>query len=139
MRSINRKSLVLAAVATAVAGVLAVKQSRRRVPPASSDAQVERLGRAGLYLFLDDRDHDAGCERVYAAFEAAKAGLPADFETRRVDVEREPALAAHFGVKMLPTILIVGRDGAIQGRVEGEGEEAEARLRESVSRLLRGG
>ncbi len=133
----NKRSFILALVATAVAAVMAAKHMRQEAvaPPTTYE---ERTAGPALYLFLNDRDHDADCERVYGAFEAAKAGLPAGFEAKRVDVERESTLAEKLGVRMLPTILLIDRNGAVTDRVEGEGEEAESKVRELVSRISRG-
>lgn len=133
----NKRSLILALVATAVAAVMTAKHLRRHEAASPPITQTGQSTTPGLYLFLDDRDHDAGCERVYAAFEAAKTGLPAGFGARRVDAEHEPGLAKKLGVRMLPTILLVGRDGAVTDRVEGEGEEAESKVRGLVSRIPR--
>lgn len=133
----NKRSLILALVTTAVAGVLAAKHLRRHETPALRIAPEGQQAGPALYLFLDDRDHDAGCERVYAAFETAKTELPPGYDARRIDVELEPGLAEKFGVRMLPTILLVGSGGAVTGRVEGEGDEAQSKLRELVSRIPR--
>lgn len=133
----NKRGLILALVAAAVAAVLTAKHFRRQESSSPSIARAGQPAGPAFYLFLDDRDHDADCERVYAAFEAARKGLPPGFGARRIDVEHEPGLAEKFGVRMLPTILIVGRDGTVSGRVEGEGDEAASKLRELVSRLPR--
>ena len=135
MRLVNRRIAILAAVTAAVAAVLAAKHLRRQEGAASPAGPTQRPGRPALYLFLDERDHDAGCERVYAAFERAKAGLPAGVDASRVDAERDPALAKRLGVRMLPTILLVDTEGAVAGRIEGEGDEVDGKLRELVSRL----
>ena len=135
----NRKALILAVMTTAVAVVLTAKHLRRHETAPPAVVQRESSGTPALYLFLDDRDHDAGCERVYSAFDQARAGLPSGFEARRVDAEKESALAKRLGVRMLPTILLVGRDGTVAGRIEGEGEDAEKKFRELVAHLLRGG
>lgn len=131
----TRKTLILAATAAAAALVLSAKLMRR--PPAAVAPAAQSRTAAGptLYLFLDDRDHDAGCEGVYAAFERERAALPPGVAAARVDVGRDPELAKRLGVRLLPTILLVGADGAEAGRVEGEGEEVEGRLRHLVAGL----
>lgn len=131
----NRRALILAAMTVAVAAVLLAKHRRHESAPEPSVAASSR--KAALYLFFDDRDHDEGCEQVYAAFEKAKLTLPADYEARRVDVGHEQALAEKFGVRMLPTILAADTDGRVTGRVEGEGDDIASRLRDLVARLPR--
>lgn len=134
----NKRSLILALTAAVAAAVLAAKHVRRHEALAPQGAQSGKPAGPGLYLFLDERDHDAGCERVYDAFEAAKKELPSGFGAMRVDAERQPDIAEKLGVRMLPTILLIGRDGAVSGRIEGEGDEAVGKVHELVSRIPRG-
>lgn len=134
----NKRSLILALTAAVVSAVLAAKHVRRHEALAPQVAPRSKPPGPALYLFLDDRDHDAGCERVYDAFEAAKKELPSGFVAMRVDAERQPDIAQKLGVRMLPTILFVGWDGAVVGRVEGEGDEVVSKVHELVSRISRG-
>ena len=131
----NRRILILGAMTAAVAGVLSIKHFRRPDDVSLNRGPAQQVPRPGLYLFFDDRDHDAGCEGVYAAFEKAKAGLPAGFESARFDIQREPARAENLGVRMLPTILLIRPDGTVAARIEGEGDEVYGKLRELISRL----
>lgn len=131
----TRKTLILAATAAAAALVLSAKHLRRPAAEAPPAAPARKAGESTLYLFLDDRDHDAGCESVYAAFERERAGLPRGVVSVRVDARRDPELAKRLGVRMLPTILLVGPDGAVAERVEGEGGEVEGRLRRLAAGL----
>lgn len=131
---IDRIIVTGALVAAAIAVVLVAKQRRRSaaVPPAA--ATVRSTGPM-LYLFLDGRDHDADCERVYAAFDAARKRLPRGVAAERVDVDHGTSLAKRFGVRVLPTVLLTGPSGAVVGRVEGEGDEAVSRVLNLVSRI----
>ncbi len=80
------------------------------------------------YLFLNAKDQDSGCSRIYSLFQSEM--LPAGAKKVKVDIGSEDqSLFKKYNVLVLPTILIVDAKEMVQGRIEGEGSEVEEKIK----------
>ncbi len=125
----SAKTLAVAAVVVAAGAIVAVKMTRHH--PAEA-AVAARAAAPSVVLVADPReaDSDCGCGQIIRRVREAKA--------RGVAVEvlgpRDPA-AARYGVAVVPTVLVLGGDGRVVVRREGESSETLAAVAADLVKL----
>lgn len=125
----NAKTLGAVAVVLAAAALIGVKAARRR--PAEAAVTARALS-PSVVLVADSREADSecGCGQIIRRVREAKA--------RGVDVQEvgpaDPA-AARYGVTVAPTVLILGADGRVVARREGEASDALAAISADLAQL----
>lgn len=128
----NKKNVILALVVLALAGVLVTKLLLK-TPFASSVKQAVDSTGPAIYLFLNEKDQDAGCRNIYSLFESNKKSLPPEVKTARLDINADQTLFETFDVRILPTILFVNKKGEIKHKIEGEGDEVTEKIKDAFS------
>lgn len=124
----NTKLLAAAAVVLAAGGVVLMKIGARPVEAAAN----AHVASPSVVLVADSReaDSDCPCGQIIRRVREAKA--------RGVVVQElgptDPA-AARYGVTVAPTVLILGADGQVIARREGESGEALATISSDLARL----
>lgn len=83
-----------------------------------------------VYLFLNERDQDSGCQSMYSVYESGKKKLPKGVKTGRLDVNdsKNESIFKKFDVRLLPTVLFLNKKGEVTKKVMGEGSEVEDQL-----------
>jgi hypothetical protein len=125
----SAKTLAVAAVVLAAGAIIAVKTARHG--PAEA-AVVARVATPSVVLVADPReaDTDCGCGQIIRRVRGAKA--------RGVDVQEfapnDPA-AASYGVAVVPTVIVLGPDGRVLARREGESGETLASISGDLAAL----
>lgn len=135
------KRLILALVIAAVAGIVIWKTMNR--PPsapattttAATNTAATASGRPAFYLFRDPSDEDEGCRRIYAFADRAERELAGKIDVKRPDVKSEKSIVDRYQVRVLPTILVVGADGAVKERFEGEDKSTAASIEQALAKL----
>ncbi len=125
----NAKTLGALAVVVAAGALIGVKVARQR--PAEA-AVTARAASPSVVLVADPREADSecGCGQIIRRVREAKA--------RGVDVQEiGPANpgAARYAVTVTPTVLILGADGSVVARREGESSDALAAISADLARL----
>jgi hypothetical protein len=125
----SAKTLAVAAVVLAASAIVAVKVKRHGQAEAAVGAR-ETI--PSVVLVADPREADAecGCGQIIRRVREAKA--------RGLDVlELGPADpgAAHYGVTVVPTVLVLGADGRVVARREGESSETLATIAADLASL----
>lgn len=125
----NVKTLAVAFVVLAAGGIVAVKTMGQR----PADAAVSAPGAMpSIVLVADPReaDTDCGCGQIIRRVREAKA--------RGVAVEElgpaDPGVA-RYGVSVVPTVLVLGGDGRVVARREGESSETLAAITGDLTAL----
>jgi hypothetical protein len=123
------KTLAVAAVVVAAAAVVAVKTTLHR--PAEA-AVAERGKIPSIVLVADPReaDTDCGCGEIIRRVRQARA--------RGVEVLELPPAGpgvARYGVTVTPTVLVLGDDGSVVARREGESRETVAAIEADLAAL----
>lgn len=136
------KRLILILIVAAVASIVIYKTMQRPATApaqtaANSDAPTASTssGKAVFYLFRDPADQDEGCRRIYAFADAAERELAGRIDVKRPNVKNDKSIVDKYQVRVLPTILVVGADGAVKERFEGEEKETVAQLETMMTRL----
>jgi thioredoxin-like negative regulator of GroEL len=129
--------LIIVAVVAAVTVKLASRKQQSQQPSTAVTApsSASMKGKPILYLFHDPSDQDAGCRRIYAFADRAERELADKVEVRRPDVKREKNVVEQFQVRVLPTILLVSPNGAVEERFEGEDNQTAERIDQALGRL----
>jgi thioredoxin 2 len=94
-------------------------------PLALDAAAFDRHARSGLPLLVDFWAAWCGpCQQMAPHFGAAAALLEPRVRLGKVDTEAEPALSARFGIRSIPTLVLVrdGREVARQAGAMGRGQ-----------------
>ncbi len=124
----NAKLLAAAAVVLAAGGVVLMKISQR---PAEAAAPAHALSPSVVLVAdLREADSDCPCGEIIRRVREAKAHGVGVLELGPTD----PA-AARYGVTVAPTVLILGADGQVVARREGESGDALAALAADLVRL----
>ena len=123
----RRKLTILVAVAAAFAAV-AVLRWRARAPSESGPAPT--AGR--LQLVELGSDTCAACQAMAPVLDALRRDHGAALDVVFIDVWKDPQRAEPFGVRMIPTQVFIGPDGAELARHEGffPADRIEARFGE---------
>ncbi len=125
----NAKILGAIVVALVAATIIGAKATRQRPGQAADGA---RAASPSVVLVADLREADSqcGCGEIIRRVREAKA--------RGVDVQElgptDPA-AARLGVTVAPTVLVLGADGRVVARREGESRDVLAAISADLSRL----
>ncbi len=120
------------AVVAAAGAVIAVKAARQRPAEAAvvSSATSPLAPSVVLVADLREADSDCGCGQIIRRVREAKA--------RGVQVQEmgpsDPA-ASRYGVTVAPTVLVLGSDGRVVSRREGESSEVLAAISAELARL----
>lgn len=123
------KTLAVAAVVVAAGGIIAVKTMRQR----PADAAVAVAGTMpSIVLVADPReaDTDCGCGQIIRRVRQAKARGVAVEELAPAD----PGVA-RYGVSVVPTVLVLGADGRVVARREGESSDVLAAITADLASL----
>ncbi len=119
-------------VVAAAGAVIAVKAARHRPAEGSVVSSTTSLLAPSVVLVADPReaDSDCGCGQIIRRVREAKA--------RGVQVQEmgpsDPA-ASRYGVTVAPTVLVLGSDGRVVSRREGESSEVLAAISAELARL----
>ena len=123
----RRKLTILVAVAAAFAAVAVLRWSDRRTTesgpaPVAGRLQLVELG----------SDKCAACQAMAPVLEALRRDHGAALDVVFIDVWKEAERAEPFGVRMIPTQVFIGPDGAELARHEGffPADRIEARFGE---------
>ncbi|BDG06529.1 hypothetical protein [Anaeromyxobacter oryzae] len=125
------KPFAVAAVALAAASIVGVKMMRQRPVEA---AVSERAASPSVVLIADPREADTecGCGQIIRRVREAKR--------RGVEVQElaptDPAVS-RYGVAVSPTVLLLGADGRVLTRREGESSETVAAITTDLAALER--
>ena len=125
----NAKTLGAIGVVLAAGAVIAVKTARQRPAEAAVTAPAAS---PSVVLIADPREADSecGCGQIIRRVREAKA--------RGVDVQEfgpaDPA-AVRYAVTVTPTVLVLGADGHVVVRREGESSDALAAVSADLSAL----
>lgn len=128
----NARTLAAIAVAAAAGAVIAVKAARQRPAEGAMAPTAPSRSTPSVVLVADLReaDSDCGCGQIIRRVREAKA--------RGVDVREigssDPA-ASPYGVTVAPTVLVLGSDGRVLSRREGESSEVLAAISTDLARL----
>ncbi len=127
----NARVVAAIAVVAAAGAVIAVKAARQRPPEAAVIPTASRsMPSVVLVADLREADSDCGCGQIIRRVREAKA--------RGVDVleigPSEPA-ASRYAVAVAPTVLVLGSDGRVVSRREGESSEVLAAISADLARL----
>lgn len=89
-----------------------------------------------VYLLLNEKDQDSGCQSLYSIYESSKTSLPKGIKTARLDVndKKNEALFKKFDVRILPTVLFVNKNGKVTKKLVGEGPEIEKELKDAFQK-----
>ena len=95
----------------------------------------QSVAAATVLLFADPREAESSCGcseiiRIARSANDASGVTMREFDTRRRDEQAE-----RHSVRVSPTVIIVGPDGAEQERFEGESGQVIARLRAAIDAL----
>lgn len=128
----SARTFAAIAVVAAAGAVIAVKAARRE--PAEAAVVSSPAGRStpAVVLVADPReaDGDCGCGRIIRRVREAKARGVQVLELGPSD----PA-AVRYGVTVAPTVLVLGADGGVVSRREGESSEVLAAISADLARL----
>lgn len=125
----SAKTLAVAAVVVAACALVAVKMTRHGQGEAAAGAR-ETFPSVVLVADPREADTECGCGRIIRRVREAKA--------RGLDVlELGPADpgVARYGVTVVPTVLVLGVDGRVVARREGEASETLAAIAADLSSL----
>lgn len=123
------KMLAVAAVVIAVAAIIGVKATHRR-PTHAADTARAAAPAVVLVADLREADSDCGCGQIIRRVRQAKA--------HGVAVEEfgpEDPAAGRYGVTVAPTVLVLGADGKVVARREGESGETLAAISADLAAL----
>lgn len=121
--------VVLAVVAAAVAGIVWFKQTRASSVAAPSGARTTVL----LFADLREADDTCGCGDVIRL--ARKTDGLSGVAYHEFDARQQADAARQYGVRTLPTVLVLGADGAERKRFEGESKQVIGQLRSALASL----
>jgi hypothetical protein len=125
----NARILGAIVVALVAATIIGAKATRQR-PARASDTARAASPSVVLVADLREADSECGCGQVIRRVREAKA--------RGVNVQEigptDPA-AAPYGVTVAPTVLVLGADGRVVTRREGESSDVLAAISADLSRL----
>ena len=128
----NARTLAAIAVAAAAGAVIAVKAARQRPAEAATGPTASSRSTPSVVLVADLREADSecGCAQIIRRVREAKA--------RGVHVREigsSDAAASQYGVTVAPTVLVLGSDGRVVSRREGESSEVLAAISADLARL----
>lgn len=135
--------LAVAAVVVAAAALVAVKATRQHAAEAavvasavtpssilSSNVPASTSGKVVLVADPREADTECGCGQIIRRVREAKA--------RGIDVVElgpgDPGVA-RYGVRVAPTVLVLGADGRVVARREGESNETIAAISSDLTAL----
>ncbi len=129
----NARIVAVVAVVVAAAAVVGVKQARAR--PQSNRVEAAAAPRAiapSVVLVADPREADTecGCGLIIRRVRVAKARGVNVVELAPTDPE-----VARYGVSVAPTVLLLGGDGHVVARREGESGETLAAISSDLAAL----
>lgn len=159
-----RKVLIVSVVAAAVAGIVwfkstgtsatasddaaaeAVAASETPSAPAdeattgasTSSTETPATDRPTVMLFANPAEADTSCGCGQIIRKARRAGESSEVAFEEVDVTAEHPLKAQYNVRVSPTVLVVGKDGEVRRRFEGESPEVVSKIESTVERLTAG-
>jgi len=125
----NAKALAVTAVVVAAGAIVAAKTMRQRPVEAAAAA---RSTTPSIVLVADPREAgtDCGCGQIIRRVREAKARGVAVQELGPAD----PG-AATYRVAVVPTVLVLGTDGRVVARREGESRETLAAITADLAAL----
>lgn len=124
--------LALTAVAAAVAGILWLKQDRAG-PVADPGREPGAHSKVLLFADLREAGSSCACAEVIRLARATDELPGVAFE--EFDPRERKEVAERHGVRVLPTVLVLGSDGAERGRFEGESQQVIGALRSALESL----
>lgn len=127
----NVKTFAVAVVVAAAGAVIAVKTMRQRPAEAAVGAAAPGA-MPSIVLIADPREADAdcGCGPIIRRVREAKVRGVAVEELAPAD-----AGVARYGVSIVPTVLVLGADGRVVARREGESSETLAAITADLTAL----
>ncbi len=129
----NARILAVMAVVVAAAAVVGIKQARAR--PGATPVETTTAPSAAvpsIVLVADPREADTqcGCGLIIRRVREAKAR-----GVRVVELAPSDSAVARYGVSIAPTVLVLGSDGHVVARREGESSETLAAISSDLAAL----
>lgn len=99
-------------------------------------AADESANGPAVYLLLNEKDQDSGCQSNYSIYESSKAKLPKGTKTARLDVndKKNEPIFKKYDVRILPTVLFINKSGKVAKQIVGEGPEIEKQLKDAFQK-----
>ncbi len=129
----NARTLAVIGVGVAAAAVVGIKQARAR-PRATpiETAAATRASVPSVVLVADPREADTecGCGLIIRRVREAKAR-----GVKVVELAPTDPGVSRYGVSIAPTVLVLGSDGHVVARREGESSETLAAISSDLAAL----
>ncbi len=122
--------LGVGAVALAAVAVFAYKVTR----PTTTAHSVSSSPVVIMIADLSEADSKCGCGEIIRSVRAAAAKGVA---VREMAPGSEATTEKQYKITVMPTVLFLDHEGAVQSRFEGEDEQALAGIRDALNRLVK--
>ena len=124
----------IAVVVVVVLAAVAVIWAKPATEPPAAPVQAESPTQVTVVLAADPREagSSCGCGQIIALARGAgeKGAMMLEFDPRD-----RPEEAKRLGVRVSPTVLVLGTDGSEEQRFEGESPEVVENLRKAIEAL----
>ena len=127
--------LGVAAVGAIVLGLIAYKSTRSPLPNSGSISTSTAAPVVVLIADPAEAEDSCGCGEIIRAVRAAAAK---GVSTREIAPGADLGLEKRYEVKVSPTVLFIGSDGAVRARHEGEDADTVDAIRQDLDRAVAG-
>lgn len=131
----KRGWIAAAAVAAVAAGIIVYKElGPKRAGASDPSAALSNRATPSVVAFVDPREENeaGGCGDIIRLVRDARARGVA---VREVPPGSDRALERQYQVTVVPTVLVLGPDGAVTSRREGESQETVDAIHADLSKL----